>query len=512
MNVFVFVHIWVYSDEGEDYESLLPSDPGASTTAAPPPNTKQKRGHSPQGTSAPASKKPKQRLLTSTAREEEDRWHDREEEDIKPDPPRFMPARTPGPTFDTTKAQSPISLFQLFFSASVVKKIIKNTMPTLLKESKLGWSTQKKMKKKNSAEPLYTEMVKACKAHFQPYPNLFIGERMVITRGSVSTKQYIKDKPTKWGYKLFVLADSSSGYTWNFFVYSGQSRSPTGNSLSYSAAMDLLPFPLLGSGYRLFTDSFYTSPTLFTDLSEKTIGCCGIIRRNRTGFPQTKTNVLPQKAEKGDIRWIRTGKLLFVNWMDTRQVTMWSTVHQTYSGQTVRRKVREAGVWKNKLIPVPDCIVDYNKNMGDVDLSHALCGSYSIRHKTTKWYKTLFYHFVDIAVTNSYFLHKELFKFNQGPTQKKPLTHKTFREQLVKELLEFAEGSAATPPPPPPPPNTTCMPATFDSEEGRARKHCKRCHDAGAPRVKTAVYCRECRVPLCLSSKKNCFQLWHDGK
>lgn len=115
---------------------------------------------------------------------------------------------------------------------------------------------------------------------------------------------------------------------------------------------------------------------------------------------------------------------------------------------------------------------------------------------------------MDIAIYNSFILHKELFKINQEPIETKLLTHKTFREQLAKEMLEFAEGTEATTSTTPPPP-ITCMPAFFDSKT-RVRKHCKRCHDAGTPRVKTSVFCRKCKVPLCLSSKKNSFQLWHD--
>ncbi|XP_049918910.1 piggyBac transposable element-derived protein 4-like [Epinephelus moara] len=363
-------------------------------------------------------------------------------------------------------------------------------------------------KKKNTAEydrlfklkPLYTEMVNACKAHFQPYKTLSIDERMVVSKARSSMKQYMKLQAHKVGVQTLCPGGC---------IYWLHSESPTGHGLSYSAIMDLLHFPLLGSGYILYTDNFYTSPTLFTDLSQKNFGCCGTIRTNRIGFPKTETNSLPKKAERGDMRWIRSGKLLFVKWRDTREVTMCSTVHPAYSGQVVRRKVKEAGVWKTKSIPVPDCIVDYNKNMGCVDLSDALIGFYSVHHKTMKWYKTFFYHFVDIAVVNSYLLHKELFKIRQDPTQTKPLTHKTFREVLAKEMLEFAERSAATSPLPP---RTTCMPVFYDSEDTRARKHCKRCHDTGTPKVKTAVYCRRCKVPLCLSSKRSCFQLWHDGQ
>ncbi|CAL8324738.1 unnamed protein product [Merluccius merluccius] len=155
---------------------------------------------------------------------------------------------------------------------------------------------------------------------------------------------------------------------------------------------------------------------------------------------------------------------------------MCSSVHEAFTGQTVRRRVKEAGVWQVKSVPVPDAVVDYNHSMG---------------------------------VVNSFLLHKELLKL-RNPTQTKPHTQKSFREQLLKEMLVFAEGSAATPPPASTP--TTCMPLYYASDDSRIRKHCKWCLNAGIPRVKTSVYCRKCQVSLCLTAKKNCFQLWHDNQ
>jgi len=231
----------------------------------------------------------------------------------------------------------------------------------------------------------------------------------------------------------------------------------------------------------------------------------GPYEKNRIGFPKTIINDLPKKAERGDMRWIQSGDLLFVKWMDTREVAMCSTIHGAYSGQMVQRKVKTAGVWQSKKIPVADCIIDYNRYMGGVDLSDALIGYYSVHHKTMKWYKTFFNHFVDIAVVNSYLLHKELLKLRQDPAQTK-----AFTEHLAKEMLAFVgcpvDGSLLSTVSNSP----KCLPNMYEGV--RSRQYCKRCRENGMPRVKTLTYCLKCAIPLCYSTKRNCFLLWHNER
>ena len=53
-----------------------------------------------------------------------------------------------------------------------------------------------------------------CLGLYQPRQQLAVDERMVRSRHVSGIRQYNKDKPTKWGIKLWVLADSSNGYSY----------------------------------------------------------------------------------------------------------------------------------------------------------------------------------------------------------------------------------------------------------------------------------------------------------
>uniref|UniRef100_A0A8C1IR02 PiggyBac transposable element-derived protein domain-containing protein n=1 Tax=Cyprinus carpio TaxID=7962 RepID=A0A8C1IR02_CYPCA len=620
------------------------SDPSAdpilasSLDPAPKPviSTNSKPNHEPTSTSEPTLTEEKSKPVATTystrqtrsrlssaldspwmkIESKPDKWLDISNEDEEPVLPNFSPKRSPGPQLRADATYTSLQLFQLFFTNSAVKTIVRNTNSNAEKKVKAGklfvwvpltvaefysyvalvlymglvkaksiadywarkqmynfsyprsimsqarfqaisWNLylcdpqedEKNNKKKGTAgcdrllkiKPLYTDVLSACRKHFHPNREILVDERMVAPKARIGLKRYMNDKPTKRGYKLFVLADSSCGYTWNFFVYEGKTSMSSGKGAGYDSVMRLLDHKVLGKGYRLYMDNFYTSPTLFLDLLQNGILACGTLRHS-SSLP--KANDLSGRSELGSIRWCRQGPLLFVKWMDAREVLMCSSVHKAFTGDTVTRNAKGSdGVWRTRLIPVPSAVKDYSKYMGGVDLLDSLIDYYNVLHKTTKWYKTFFFHLLDIAVVNSFILHRELAKAQN----KVPLTQKLFRETLVSELARAGRdknpssspakdpSTSATPvsirksaqvpsapnetnayspsdtessPPSSPAQTKQCYPEYFGSDATHGRRVCVMCKLQGY-KVKTPIYCSHCKVALCFVSSRNCFKKWH---
>ena len=58
-------------------------------------------------------------------------------------------------------------------------------------------------------------------ANYKPAQNLAVDESMVGFRGRFGPKQYMANKPTKYGIKAFTLASSDQGYLLNILLYVG---------------------------------------------------------------------------------------------------------------------------------------------------------------------------------------------------------------------------------------------------------------------------------------------------
>ena len=48
--------------------------------------------------------------------------------------------------------------------------------------------------------------------HYNMHQECSIDEAIIPFKGRLGFKQYLKDKPIKWGIKVFLLADAHNGY------------------------------------------------------------------------------------------------------------------------------------------------------------------------------------------------------------------------------------------------------------------------------------------------------------
>ncbi|KAI2645648.1 PiggyBac transposable element-derived protein 4 [Labeo rohita] len=350
-------------------------------------------------------------------------------------------------------------------------------------------------------KPLMDTIRLACKSFYHPRRNLAVNERLVACRANTGLSRHTKVKPTKLGFKFFVLSDSSNGYTVDFSVYTGKNSFPTDRGLSYDAVMSLLDRKVLGSGYHVYMDDFYTSPKLLTDLFTMKFGACGTYRDHRKDFPKTTANSLTRNSSRGSIRWIRDGPLVCVKWMDTQVVSACSTIHAACTGERVQRRVKAQDTWKTKSFPCPAPVSAYNQHMGGVDLSDQLLQYYAAQHKTMKWYRKIFLHFLDIAATNAFILHKELYG---------NMSHSQFMEELIAELCGVSQKAApkqtSTDHVPVPGAEVTSDVRKIATAGRRTCVHCKTVH---GKKQQTPWRCQACDVHLCLQLNRNCFQEWH---
>ncbi|XP_064647459.1 piggyBac transposable element-derived protein 4-like [Lineus longissimus] len=71
------------------------------------------------------------------------------------------------------------------------------------------------------SRPIFNYILERFKRHYTPEQELSLDEGMIPTKNSLSIRQYIKDKPIKWGIKTFLLTDSENGFIIDAEVYTG---------------------------------------------------------------------------------------------------------------------------------------------------------------------------------------------------------------------------------------------------------------------------------------------------
>lgn len=344
---------------------------------------------------------------------------------------------------------------------------------------------------------------------YNPGKNVTVDEQLVPFRGRCSFKQYIPNKPAKYGIKIWACCDSVNAFTWNTQVYIGKAPNTTPEINQGKRVVLELTDGLKG---RIVTaDNFFTSHDLVVELSRRHLSFIGTVRKNKTFVPPKLLDMKKKPTNYSEFLFDNENKLSMVSYVPKKNkfVLLISSAHMDRNVSTNDNEK-------------PVMILDYNKSKCGVDLADQMVGTYSCKRKTNRWPVALFSYMLDTSALNAYVVYTSIFpEWNENKSYKRRIYLKELAFELIKpqllhrssvpcgpnasRLLRSIQSTVAPPSPPltPTPPETEPL-----AKKPKSRSRCGYCVYKSNS-TKYANYCAKCRKAVCPAhsappSCKNC--------
>lgn len=364
---------------------------------------------------------------------------------------------------------------------------------------------------------------------FEVEETVSVDEQMIPMKNRLVMKQFMKDKPYKWGCKNYVLC-GKSGLPYDFFIYQGSTTELSPENLQkfgFCASVVLhLVARLNRTGHKLYYDNYFSSYQLLEILKEKRINACGTIRVDRFAKPPLLSDKDMVKKGRGysDSVVSKDGKVVVVKWQDNKSVHLASNF--VGIGEIDLAKRWDKKQRKHVEVSRPEIVSRYNGGMGGVDLLDQLISYYRVFIRSKKWTLRIIFHFVDFAICSSWLEYRmDQVKANIPKKQIKDLLK--FRMELTFALIKVGNPTCQSKRGRPkanepeivprrnPPASHEVRPCKdirldkYDHVPDHDRKtqptRCKNNKCSG----RTFFYCKKCNVHLCITKTKNCFAKFH---
>ena len=229
-------------------------------------------------------------------------------------------------------------------------------------------------------------------------------------------------KPTKRDNKLWLRCDAGSGYIYNMNICCGKETNPQENKESISLrerVVKLLASTIKQNNVVLCFDRFFTSVHLLETLHFSALGTC---ISNRKNMPPMKEKL---QREQFVFRVTNNG-LLCTKWQDTKEIIVLSNGHGPKIVTIYKKKLENAKQFKSV----------YRQKMGGVNREDQFVGLYDRDRKSNKWWKKVFYTYLNMCAANAWIIYNDLRREN------KKVPFLTFIVTLAEKLT--AEGTQNT--------------------------------------------------------------------
>ena len=172
-------------------------------------------------------------------------------------------------------------------------------------------------------EPLCDLMNKNIQQFRTAHDDLSIGESMVLYYGCHSCKQFIRAKPIRFGYKLWVLV-SATGVPYKIEIFQGRTNQGSDETLGIRVVKNGLEFCKNPKVHRVFFDNFFSSYSLICDLAIMGFSATATMRNYRT---MNCPLVDVKKNKRGSFDFRSDGNIEIVRWIDNSVVTIGSNAY-----------------------------------------------------------------------------------------------------------------------------------------------------------------------------------------
>ena len=272
-------------------------------------------------------------------------------------------------------------------------------------------------------KPLYDILNEKLRRFGVVHEDLSTDESMVPYYGRHSCKQFIRGKPIRFGYKLWVLA-SSTGLPYHVEIYEGKSPNAEDVPLGERVVKTALKTCDNPVNHSVFFDNFFSSYNLLVDLDVKGFRATGTMRNNRIGKCPLADVSDMKKRERGSYDFRSASNLKIVRWNDNSVVTIGSNAYGVEPVGNAKRWIRGKGRGN---ITEPAVIAAYNRGMGGVDLLDRALSDLRPVIRGKKWYWPLIINAINIAFVYSW----RIYRIISGEV----FSQKDFRRRVVSIMI-----------------------------------------------------------------------------
>lgn len=241
---------------------------------------------------------------------------------------------------------------------------------------------------------VFDEFTSRCQNNYQIGEYATIDEMLEGFRGRCKFRQYIGNKPNKYGIKIYSLTDSRMFYTANMEVYAGkQPDGPYKVDNSARSVVMRLAEPILNTGRNITMDNYFTSVPLGKELLEKRTTLVGTLRKNKKEIPPVFFNKT-RPVRSTMFAFSENGMLASYLPKKNKNVLIYSTMHD------VGVIDQDTGVQYK-----PELVTFYNVTKGGVDVVDLLKSYYNVSRISCRWPLTVFFSLMNIGAINSQIIY-----------------------------------------------------------------------------------------------------------